>query len=1026
MQGHGVNARARCVGFCLVVVACAALLGSRGSAAPDPVRGLPFTRSYPMDEIGFVPRSARLDFDAFGRVAVIHEGVYAVLNDTIWLNLAQEEVETKIAISNVIQARDGRTYYGGRGSWGLVDFAPDGRLRPTPLTPPNPPAWIQTAAFNDVLATTRGVYFCSWNGVVYLDYETQQQTLHEISNATAFFTLGARLYFSVPSAPLRYIEAGTTLPREVAGSAFGEALLDRGIQLSDTQALLALYDGSMFVFDGERLSPWEPQRRHGLNGRVFALLRLMDGGVAVAITGQGLFILSPEGDLRASWTIPQFQRVTGLASRESGVLWVATEDAVEKVLYNSPLTTFGQRLGLPLGWPIVRRWRDRTFIASDGTLYEAISATAGAPSTFKALEPQPPGGAWALDARGDHLLVGSEHAICELRDDGGYRVIATVPGLLNLSMVGPDACFAVGRSEIALFERRDGAWIERFERIPGVEYAPVVHAAPRSVWIEMGAAGVARLTATPAGLRLEKINAAVLSGANWTNVGMIGQTVVLSGGPAKRAYFDEPSGRFVDAPELEQVLNLSPCWINRMRQDPSGTVWATHDTGIVVLTPAGDGYSIDALTYDAIGDRYPTVQILSADEIWFSAARSLHRVEVDAQRQPRAQLQPVLVSVVDQAAGRELLASQPQSARPLRLRADQNSLSFRFFSGTYNWRRSPRYEFRLSRTEPWTAVDSSSTLTFRGLPAGPYQLEVRAAQYEHGGPSAITPFAFQVLPPWHQTPGAYALYALALIGAVWGIVRTSGQLARKRNLALEQLVNERTRQLETAMEKLNEETRHTATLAERNRLAEEIHDSLQQGLSGALLQLDATLNLPQLEGSIKKRLEMVRNMVSYTRHEVQHAVWDMESPLLEGSDLGDALKRLTSFVDSGQVHIKVFVVGSSIRMPVQVSHQLLRIAQEAVTNSIRHAQARSIRIILEYSTSQVSLQIIDDGVGFEPKYLSSLGLGHFGLRGLRNRARRIGGELAVSSSPGTGTSIKITLLHPSRSAPASHERLSST
>lgn len=979
-----------------------------------------------MDEIGYVPRSARLDFDAFGRVAVIHEGVYAVLNDTTWLNLAREEPSTGVAVSNVVQARDGQMYYGGRASWGLIDFSPDGRLQPAPLTPANPPSWIQTAAFNEVLATTQGVYFCSWNGVAYLDGQTRQQTFHELPNATAFFIFRDRLYYSVPSAPLRYIEAGDPHPREVAGSGFGNTLMDRGIQLNDTHALVTLYDGRMLRFDGERLSAWEPQQRHGFTGRVSALLRLIDGGIAVAITGQGLFILSPDGDLRASWTIPQFQRVTGLASRESGVLWVATEDAVEKVLYDSPLTTFGQRLGLPLGWPIVRRWRDRTFVASDGTLYEATSATAGAPSTFKASEQQPPGGAWSFDSRGDQLLVGSEHAICELREDGGYRVIGNVPGLLNLTMVAPDACFAVGRSEIALFERQDGTWIERYPRIPGVEYAPVIHAAGRSVWIEMGAAGVARLTATPSGLRLEKISNAALVGAHWTNVGLIGQTVVLSGGPGKRVYFDEPSARWVDAPELEHALGQSPYWINRVREDPSGTLWGTHDSGVVVFTPHGGGYTIDALTYDAIGDRYPSVQILSAEEIWFSAGRSLHRVDVDAQRQPRAQLQPMLVSVMDQSANRELLTTRREPGDPLRLHAHQNSLSFRFFSGTYHWRRSPRYEFRLSQTEPWAPVDAGSTLTFRGLPTGAYQLEIRAAQYEHGELSAITPFAFEVLPPWYQTRWAYVLYALAGVGAVWGIVRVSGQLARKRNLALEALVSQRTQQLTAAMEQLNEESRHTATLAERNRLAEEIHDSLQQGLSGALLQLDATLELPQLDRGIKRRLDVVRNMVSYTRHEVQHVVWDMESPLLEDSELSDALKRLPAFVDSGKTHLKVSVVGTEIPLPVRVSHQLLRIAQEAVTNSLRHARARSVRIVLEFSDRHLRLEILDDGIGFDPDHLPSLGLGHFGLRGLRNRARRIGGELVVSSSPGTGTSIAVTLPHPGRSAPALHERLSAT
>jgi signal transduction histidine kinase len=265
---------------------------------------------------------------------------------------------------------------------------------------------------------------------------------------------------------------------------------------------------------------------------------------------------------------------------------------------------------------------------------------------------------------------------------------------------------------------------------------------------------------------------------------------------------------------------------------------------------------------------------------------------------------------------------------------------------------------------------------------------------------------FEILPPWHRTRPAYVLYIFSTLLGAWGVIRWTGTLARKRNRALEQLVQDRTSQLELTMRRLNEEARNTATLAERNRLAGEIHDSVQQGLSGAILQLDTTLTLPSVSGNLRARLGVARNMVSYARQEVQHAVWDMNSPLLEDNDLGDALRKLATFVTSGDQEPGVFVTGTPVDLPPSATHHLLRIAQEATTNALRHARAHEVVIRLEYQTEAASLTISDDGAGFQPETVLNQA-GHFGLRGIRTRARKLGASLNITSSPGEGTSIRI-------------------
>jgi len=270
-------------------------------------------------------------------------------------------------------------------------------------------------------------------------------------------------------------------------------------------------------------------------------------------------------------------------------------------------------------------------------------------------------------------------------------------------------------------------------------------------------------------------------------------------------------------------------------------------------------------------------------------------------------------------------------------------------------------------------------------------------------------FDFEILPPWHRTWPAYSLYGLALASVLFGLVRWTGLRARHRNAELEQLVQERTAQLKATMEQLNAETGHAATLAERDRLAGEIHDSLQQGLSGLMLQLDATLKLPIVPTDVRSRLNVARNMVSFTRHEVQHAVWDMESPLLQDTELGEALRKLTALINPGSATIDIAVAGTPVPLASTTKHHLLRIAQEAITNAVRHATPRRIAIDLDYRPAAVALSIVDDGVGFDPDEVLSKNIHHFGLRGLRTRATKLGGTLQIRSAPGRGTSIHIVV-----------------
>jgi signal transduction histidine kinase len=153
-------------------------------------------------------------------------------------------------------------------------------------------------------------------------------------------------------------------------------------------------------------------------------------------------------------------------------------------------------------------------------------------------------------------------------------------------------------------------------------------------------------------------------------------------------------------------------------------------------------------------------------------------------------------------------------------------------------------------------------------------------------------------------------------------------------------------------------------------------------------------------------------MVSFTRHEVQNAVWDLESPLLENADLGDALHKLASLIGSKTPQIDLEISGPPRRLSSSVRHHLLRIAQEAITNAVRHGAANRVTVSLHYAADAVTLMVKDDGGGFLPQQVLTQDLGHFGLRGLRGRAAKINGDLQIASEPGHGASIQIRVPTP--------------
>jgi signal transduction histidine kinase len=261
-------------------------------------------------------------------------------------------------------------------------------------------------------------------------------------------------------------------------------------------------------------------------------------------------------------------------------------------------------------------------------------------------------------------------------------------------------------------------------------------------------------------------------------------------------------------------------------------------------------------------------------------------------------------------------------------------------------------------------------------------------------------------PPWWTlsrllwTIGIMALILLA--GVVWVVIL--GRRVKRQTWIIE------------------EKIRRASVLEERDRIAREFHDTLEQELAAITIQLDAVE--AQLNGSpetIRQLLRLARNMSRRSLSEARRSVWDLRSHLLENGDLTAALTEMAAplSVASG-VKIVVQSSGTPRKLPALAEHNLLRIAQEALANALKHSGAKRIMVALRYESSKVQLRLNDDGNGFDSLAVGQASNGHFGLLDMRERAEKIGARFSLSSQLGHGTEILLTITEVTTNNSANH------
>ena len=204
---------------------------------------------------------------------------------------------------------------------------------------------------------------------------------------------------------------------------------------------------------------------------------------------------------------------------------------------------------------------------------------------------------------------------------------------------------------------------------------------------------------------------------------------------------------------------------------------------------------------------------------------------------------------------------------------------------------------------------------------------------------------------------------------------------------------------------LTNAARHTATVAERNRIAFEWHDTLLAGFSAISWQLDEAQRRQREDpANAAQTIELARTMLQHYRAEARLVIADLLYEESEPASLATLLgQHLPDAIGAAPIALRIDSSGSPSIVSPDVTRQLLRICQEAVTNAVKHARPERIDIKVKHYAPRIQVHIADNGVGFTPENASNGN--HFGLRIMRQRARKLGGDLQIRSAPGCGTTI---------------------
>jgi ligand-binding sensor domain-containing protein/signal transduction histidine kinase len=442
--------------------------------------------------------------------------------------------------------------------------------------------------------------------------------------------------------------------------------------------------------------------------------------------------------------------------------------------------------------------------------------------------------------------------------------------------------------------------------------------------------------------------------------------------------------------------------IYQIVEDRKGGLWLSGPNGISLLQRRELDEAVDhpaqhlSLTLYGVSDEVETTQIYGgrqpsgcvdgADGVWFPSNKG--PIHIARETTPPLLLPQV---VIDEVAidGRSVDPAQPLVLAPgaTRLEISWSPVLLRSQEGM-------RFRYRLDSFDAdWSDASPRRVASWTNLPAGKYSFRVEA--FEMNRPEAVTELTLPVVqkPHFWRTWWFVGCCLLLLAAAVLGAYRFRLWQMRMR---------------------------FEAVLDERARLAREMHDTVIQGCAGISALLEALASLREEETSLPQELlEHARRQVRATIDEARQAVWNLRQGQPSGRMLETTLESMARQIsaESG-IPVVCEISGKPFSLTQMAMHELMMMAREAVCNAVLHAHPERVDVRVVFGGNELTLEVRDNGSGFEPAAVFARQDRHYGLVGMRERIEAVGGDFHLDSAPGKGTDLTVRIPRKVSGAPS--------
>lgn len=432
--------------------------------------------------------------------------------------------------------------------------------------------------------------------------------------------------------------------------------------------------------------------------------------------------------------------------------------------------------------------------------------------------------------------------------------------------------------------------------------------------------------------------------------------------------------------------------IHFLAEDQRGNLWMSGPSGIVSVSrrdlkelsrdsasrlavhiySTSEGLSTNQMN----GGVQPAGAVTRAGELWFGSTKGAVRIEPEAP--DHTSLPPVAIE--------EVLADDRPAAFASGVRVGPGDGKLEVHYTAIRLRSPERTEFKYwmeNFDHDWTDAGQRQVAYYTNLPAGTYRFHVVAFERNDPRRAGEQILSIEWRPHFYRTSWFLALSGLVLLAVAWGSYRMHVRNLRKR---------------------------FAAVIEERNRLAREMHDTLIQGCVGVSALLEAASRARDVSENISgELLDRARSEVRATVDEARLAVWNLRQDSAGRDDLVTAISDLTRRIglETG-IPVRFERAGTPPALGPDYERHLLLLIREALHNAVRHAGPKNLTVALGFDRGALDVQIADDGCGFDPSAIPS-GNGHFGLIGMRERVKKMGGEFRLTSAPGAGTRVRLTI-----------------